>query len=125
MSQGAKASGGRNIVAYFAGHLANLVNGNDTLEPIQDFAEVKAFALYEKVRRTLASSTRYSEGLVGFWSYPPPTEVEDAADFYFDQVLQRPIGARKSEPTTADALAALMISHGLKPAAVGPGERSA
>ena len=44
MSSGPKASGGRNIVAYFAGHLANLVNGNDTLEPIQDFAEIKAFA---------------------------------------------------------------------------------
>jgi hypothetical protein len=124
MSQGPKASGGRNIVAYFAGHLANLVNGNDTLEPIQDFAEVKAFALYEKVRRTLATSARYSEGLVGFWSYPPPGEVEDAADFYFDQVLQRPIAARKSEPTTADALAALMIAHGLKAGAVAPGERS-
>ena len=60
MSSGPKASGGRNIVAYFAGHLANLVNGNDTLEPIQDFAEVKAFALYEKVRRTLATSPDYA-----------------------------------------------------------------
>src|SRR5882757_7771982 len=27
---------GRNIVAYFAGYLANLVNGGDTLDPIQD-----------------------------------------------------------------------------------------
>jgi hypothetical protein len=124
MSPGSKASGGRNIVAYFAGHLANLVNGNDTLEPIQDFAEVKAFALYEKVRRTLASSPRYSEGLVGFWSYPPPGDVEDAADFYFDSVLQRPIAARKGEPTTADALCALMTAHGLKANAAGPGERS-
>ena len=43
MSAGPKASGGRNIVAYFAGHLANLVNGGDTLDPIQDFAEVKAY----------------------------------------------------------------------------------
>jgi len=124
MSSGPKASGGRNIVAYFAGHLANLVNGNDTLEPIQDFAEVKAFALYEKVRRTLATSPRYAEGLVGFWSYPPPGDVEDAADFYFDSVLQRPIAARKGEPTTADALCALMTAHGLKPTAAGPGERS-
>ncbi len=124
MSHGPKASGGRNIVAYFAGHLANLVNGSDTLDPIQDFAEVKAFALYEKVRRTLATSSRYSEGLVGFWSYPPPSEIEDAADFYFDQVLQRPISARKSEPTTADTLCALMTAHGLKAHACGPGERS-
>ena len=124
MSQGLKASGGRNIVAYFAGHLANLVNGADTLEPIQDFADVKAFALYEKVRRTLAASARYKEGLVGFWSYPPPNEPEDAADYYFDQVLQRPIGARKGEPTSADALAALMVSHGLKATGAGAGERS-
>ena len=124
MNQGPKASGGRNIVAYFAGHLANLVNGSDTLDPIQDFADVKAFALYEKVRRTLAASGRYKEGLVGFWSYPPPNEAEDAADFYFDQVLQRPIGARKGEPTTADALCAMMVSHGLKAPAAGPGERS-
>jgi hypothetical protein len=115
MSPGPKASGGRNIVAYFAGHLANLVNGADTLEPIQDFAEVKAFTLYEKVRRLLATSPRYSEGLVGLWSYPPPNDAEDAADFYFDAVLQRPIGARRGEPTTADHLAQLMASHGLKP----------
>ena len=122
MSSGPTA--GRNIVAYFAGHLANLVNGNDALDPIQDFAEVRAFALYEKVRRTLATSPRYVEGMVGFWSYPPPNEAEDAADFYFDQVLQRPIAARRGEPTTADALAQLMITHGLKLAAAGAGERS-
>jgi hypothetical protein len=124
MSSGPKASGGRNIVAYFAGHLANLVNGADTLDSIQDFAEVKAFTLYEKVRRTLATSPRYVEGLVGFWSYPPPNDAEDAADFYFDAVLQRPISARRGEPTTADHLAELMASHGLRAAAAGKGERS-
>jgi hypothetical protein len=124
MSQGAKNSGGRNIVAYFAGHLANLVNGGDTLDPIQDFTEVKPYALYEKVRRTLTASPRYLEGLVGFWSYPPPNEAEDAADFYFDQVLQRPIGARRGEATTADTLAQLMVAHGLRSANAGAGERS-
>ena len=122
MSQGPKS--GRNIVAYFAGHLANLVNGGDTLDPAQDFAEIKAFSLYEKVRRTLATSPRYVEGLVGFWSYPPPNEVEDAADFYFDCVLQRPIAARRSEPTTADVLATLMGSHGLRTSEVAAGGRS-
>jgi hypothetical protein len=115
---------GRNIVAYFAGYLANLVNGGDTLEPIQDFAEIKAFSLFEKVRRTLVSNPRYAEGLVGFWSYPPPNDVEDAADFYFDQVLRRPIAARRAEPTTADALAALMSTHGLRMTPAGAGERS-
>jgi hypothetical protein len=124
MSPGPKAAAGRNIVAYFAGHLANLVNGGDTLDPIQDFADVKAYALYEKVRRTLASSPRYVEGLVGFWSYPPPNDAEDAADFYFDAVLRRPIGARRGEPTTADALAQMMAAHGLKSATDAPGERS-
>ncbi len=124
MSPGPKASGGRNIVAYFAGHLANLVNGADTLDPIQDFAEVKAYSLYEKVRRTLATSPRYLEGMVGFWSYPPPNDAEDAADFYFDQVLRRPIAARRGEPTSADVLAQLMATHGLRSATAGAGERS-
>ncbi len=124
MSHGSKPGAGRNIVAYFAGYLANLVNGGDTLDPIQDFADVKAYALYEKVRRTLAASPRYVEGLVGFWAYPPPNEAEDAADFYIDAVLRRPIGARRGEPTTADALSQLMVAHGLKPAADAPGERS-
>jgi hypothetical protein len=124
MSAGPKASGGRNIVAYFAGYLANLVNGGDTLDPIQDFAEVKAYALYEKVRRTLATSPRYVEGLVGFWSYPPPGDAEDAADFYIDSVLRRPIGARRGEPTTADVLAQLMASHGLKALVEASGDRS-
>jgi hypothetical protein len=114
MSPGPKSSGGRNIVAYFAGYLANLVNGNDTLDPVQDLAEIKPFALYEKVRRTMISSPRYLEGLVGFWSYPPPNDAEDAADFYFDAVLRRPIAARKGEPTSAVALGQLMAAHGLR-----------
>ncbi len=116
MSPGPKSSGGRNIVAYFAGYLANLVNGNDTLDPVQDLAEIKPFALYEKVRRTMISSPRYLEGLVGFWSYPPPNDAEDAADFYFDAVLRRPIAARKGEPTSAIALGQLMAAHGLRTA---------
>ena len=124
MGSGFKASGGRNIVAYFAGHLANLVNGADALDPIQDFAEVKAYALYEKVRRTLASRPRYVEGLVGLWSYPPPNEAEDAADFYFDAVLQRPISARRGEPTSADNLAELMAAHGLRSVATAAGART-
>jgi len=124
MSSASKSSGGRNIVAYFAGHLANLVNAADTLDPLQDFAEVKAYALYEKVRRTLASSPRYVEGLVGLWSYPPPNDAEDAADFYFDAVLRRPISARRGEPTTADHLAELMAAHGLRAATAATGERT-
>lgn len=114
MSPGPKSSGGRNIVAYFAGHLAHLVNGDDALDAIQDFAEIKPFALYEKVRRTLVSSSRYTEGLVGFWSYPPPNDIEDAADFYFDAVLRRPIAARRGEPTSAVALGQMMSAHGLR-----------
>lgn len=114
MSPAPKSSGGRNIVAYFAGYLANLVNGNDALDPIQDFAEIKPFALYEKVRRTMVSSPRYLEGLIGFWSYPPPNDAEDAADFYFDAVLRRAIAARRGEPTSAVALGQLMAAHGLR-----------
>jgi hypothetical protein len=124
MSPGPKHSGGRNIVAYFAGHLAHLVNGSDTLDPVQDFAEIKPFALYEKVRRTLVSSTRYVEGLVGFWSYPPPNDAEDAADFYFDAVLRRTISARRGEPTSAVALAQLMAVHGLRKRSESAGETS-
>ena len=124
MSPGPKSSGGRNIVAYFAGHLAHLVNGNDTLDAIQDFAEVKPFALYEKVRRTLVSSSRYAEGLVGLWSYPPPNDAEDAADFYFDAVLRRTIAARRGEPTSAVSLGQLMAAHGLRGAGASADETS-
>lgn len=124
MSPRPKASGGRNIVAYFAGHLAHLVNGSDALDAIQDFAEIKPFALYEKVRRTLVSSSRYTEGLVGFWSYPPPNDVEDAAEFYFEAVLKRAIAARRGEPTSAVALAQLMAAHGLRGTVGTPGETS-
>jgi len=124
MSPGPKSTGGRNIVAYFAGYLANLVNGNDSLEPIQDFAEIKPFALYEKLRRTMVTSPRYLEGLVGFWSYPPPNGPEDAADYYFDAVLRRGIAARRGEPTSAMALGQLMAAHGLRSANPNAGEMS-
>lgn len=121
MSAGPAAKGGRDIVAYFAGHLANLVNGNDTLGPDEAFVVIKPFALYDRVRRTLIGNRRYSDHLVGVWSYPPPDGIEEAADFYFDQVLDRPIGARRGEPTSADNLAALIARHAAAPHAVaGP-----
>jgi len=118
MSAGPAVKSGRDIVAYFAGHLANLVNGNDSLGDAEDFVAVKPFQLFERVRRLLITNRRYSEGLVGVWSYPPPDGVEEAADFYFDNVLDRPIAARRGEPTSADNLAALVAARAAGPNAV-------
>ncbi len=120
MSAGPAAKSGRDIVAYFAGHLANLVNGNDTLDEAEDIVVVKPFRLFERVRRLLITNRRYSEGLVGVWAYPPPDGVEEAADFYFDSVLDRPIAARRGEPTSADNLAALVASRAAGPRPAAP-----
>ncbi|HEY1942563.1 MAG TPA: hypothetical protein VGH40_10620 [Roseiarcus sp.] len=126
MNAGAGVKSGRDIVAYFAGHLANLVNGNDTLDESQDVVLVKPYQLFERVRRLLTVNPKYSEGLVGAWSYPPPDGAEEAADFYFDSVLDRPIAARREEPTSADNLAALVASRAIGPRAASqaPGSLS-
>jgi hypothetical protein len=107
--------GGRDVVAYFAGHLANLVNGNDSLSEAEEIVSLKPFSLFERVRRALIGNRKYSEVLVGVWAYPPPNSAEDAADFYFDNVLDRPIGSRGEGPSSADNLASLVASR-----AVGP-----
>jgi hypothetical protein len=106
---------GRDLVAYFAGHLANLVNGNDHLRDDATIVEVKAFQLYERVHRLLTTNRLYAQSLVGVWSYPPPSETAEAADFYFDTVLDRPIGRRAGAPSSTDHLQALIVSR-----AVGP-----
>ena len=118
MSQASASKGGRDIVAYFAGHLANLVNGNDSLGDADEVVAIKPFSLYERVRRSLVGNRKYCDVLVGAWAYPPPNSVEDAADFYFDQVLDRPIGARGDGPSSADNLAALIGAHAIGPRAV-------
>ena len=115
MSTASPPKGGRDIVAYFAGHLANLVNGNDSLNESDEIVAIKPFSLFERVRRALVGNRKYSEVLVGIWAYPPPNNAEDAADFYFDHVLDRPIGNRGEGPSSADNLAALVASR-----AVGP-----
>jgi hypothetical protein len=112
------AKGGRDLVAQFAGHLAHLLNGNDHLPPGAAEVEIKPFHLYDRVWRGLASNRRYLDGLVGLWSYPPPQESEAAADFYFDQVLDRPIGRRPGKPSSADNLRALIAARALGPRAV-------
>jgi hypothetical protein len=122
MSAGPTAKSGRDIIAFFAGHLANLVNGNDSLAEVEDIVVIKPFQLYERIRRLLISSRRYSDGLLGVWAYPPPDGVEEASDFYFDYVLNRPIAARRGEPTSADNLAALVASRGVGPRAAAPAD---
>lgn len=120
MSQATAPKGGRDIVAYFAGHLANLVNGNDSLSDSEEIVAIKPFSLFERVHRSLTANRKYSEVLVGAWAYPPPNNAEDAADFYFDNVLDRPIGARGDGPSSADNLAALIGSHAIGPRPVRP-----
>ncbi len=106
---------GRDLVAQFAGHLANLLNGNDHLPADAPVVEIRPFQLYERVYRGLSANRRFLEGLVGLWSYPPPQEPETAADFYFDQVMDRPIGRRPGKPSSADNLRAFVAA-----AAAGP-----
>ncbi len=124
MSAGPAAGGGRDIVAYFAGHLANLFNGNDTLGPDDELVSIKPFSLYDRVRRSLTGRRRYSDILVGVWSYPPPDALEDAVDFYFDQVLNRPIASRNGEPTSADKLAVMVAQHAAGPHSVPTDQRA-
>lgn len=107
--------GGRDLVAQFAGHLANLLNGNDHLPETATVVEIRPFQLYEKVFRGLSANRRYLDGLVGLWSYPPPQEAEAAADTYFDEVLDRPIGRRSGKASSADNLRAAIAA-----AAAGP-----
>jgi hypothetical protein len=120
MSPGSAPKSGRDVVAYFAGYLANLVNGNDSLSEKDEVVVLKPFSLFERVHRSLIANRKYSEVLVGAWAYPPPNNTEDAADFYFDNVLDRPIGARGDGPSSADNLAALIGSHAIGPRAVRP-----
>ena len=112
-------SGGRDIVAYFAGHLAHLANGDDAERPGTEVV-VQPFQLYERLHRTLSGNKRYLDGLIGLWSYPPPPVAADAADFYFDQVIDRPISGRSGQPTSADNLArfvaTLAVAAGASPA---------
>jgi hypothetical protein len=110
--------GGRDIVAYFAGHLAHLLNGNDHLAETVTVAEVKPYRLFEQVRRLLLTNRHYRENLLGAWAYPPPNDAEDAADFYYESVLDRPIGRRPDTPSSADRLLAFVASR-----AAGPFER--
>jgi len=126
MSHAGAPKGGRDIVAYFAGYLANLVNGNDHLSDAEEIVAIKPFALYERVHRALVANRKYSDVLVGVWAYPPPNDSEDAADFYFDHVLDRPIGSRGEGPSSADNLAALMGARaiGPRPAPSKPGALS-
>jgi hypothetical protein len=112
------AKGGRDLVAQYAGHLANLLNGNDHLPPTAPTVEIRAFQLYERVSRGLAGNRRYVDGLVGLWAYPPPADADAAADFYFDAVLDRRIGRRPGKPSSADNLRALIQSAAAGPAAV-------
>ena len=116
MAGGAK--GGRDLVAQYAGHLANLLNGNDHLPETAPIVEIRAFGLYEKVQRGLSMNRRYVDGLVGLWAYPPPPDAESAADFYFDAVLDRPIGRRPGKPSSADNLRAYLARQAAGPAAV-------
>jgi len=111
-----KAAGkGRDIVAYFAGHLAHLFNGDDRATPGSAILEVQPFSLYDRVRRSLIGNRRYADELVGVWAYSPPQSADDAADFYFDQVIDRPVQARRGEPSSVNNLAALVKSRATGP----------
>ncbi len=109
------AGKGRDIVAFFAGHLAHLYNGDDRPTGAATVIDVQPFALYDKVRRSLTTNRRYADELVGLWAYSAPLTADDAADFYFDQVIDRPIQARRGEPSSADHLAELIARRASGP----------
>lgn len=113
------AKGGRDLVAQYAGHLANLLNGNDHLPPTAPTVEIRAFQLYERVARGLSANRRYVDGLVGLWAYPPPADADAAADFYFDAVLDRRIGRRPGKPSSADNLRSYIQAVAAGPTPVG------
>ncbi len=77
----------------------------------------------------MATSPRYVEGLVGFWSYPPPNDAEDAADFYFDsgaaaadrRAPRRADHRRRARAT--DGLARPEAGRARPPASARPGAR--
>ena len=83
---------------------------------------VKPFHLFERVHRALVANKRYLENLVGIWAYPPPGDPDEAADFYFDHVIDRPISGRPGTPTSADNLARFVATLALTP---GTGKASA
>jgi len=113
---GAAQSGGkgRDITAYFAGHLAHLVNGDDR-PSAGATVEIQPFTLYDKVKRSLTGNKRYADELVGVWAYAAPLVADDAADFYFDAVIDRPIQARRGEPSSADNLSKLVANRAAGP----------
>ena len=121
MSQASAPKGGRDIVAYFAGHLANLVNGNDSLsDERRDRRDQAVFAVRARAplldhQSQIFRGAGRRLGLSAAQQRPrtPP-------NFYFDNVLDRPIGARGEGPTSADNLAALIGSHAIGPRAVRP-----
>lgn len=115
----AKQSKGRDVVAYFAGHLANLINGNDHLDPATEIVVIRSFQLYERINRSLVGNRGYLDHLIGLWSYPPRTDADSAAEFYFDIVLDRPIARRGDTPSSSDALRALLLTHAADPVAMG------
>lgn len=114
----AKAGGGRDLVAYFAGHLAHVVNGNDTLEDSVPVVEIQPFRLYERIKRSLMTNERYSQTLVGLWSFQSRLDREEAAEFYFDTVLDRPIARRGDTPTSTEHLHGLIVEHAAGPRSV-------
>jgi hypothetical protein len=111
----AKSKGGRDLVAYFAGHLAHVVNGNDQLADDAEIVEVKPFRLYERIKLALTTNEKYAQTLVGLWSYQSRADRDEAAEFYFETVLDRPIGRRGGVASSTDNLHRLILKE-----AVGP-----
>jgi hypothetical protein len=116
----ARAAQGRDIVAYFAGHLAHVFNGDGALPAAESVVEIHPFSLYDRIRNSLTTNRKYAEELVGAWAYAPTHSIEDAADFYFDSVIDRPIQPRRGEPSSADNLARLVGARAVGPFSATP-----
>ena len=82
-------SSGRHAVLRFAAHFAHLLNTNEELNPGQ---------LYRTLIRTLSGEKRsdkqafpYVESLVGIHLMGPGISSDEAANTYFELVLNRPL----------------------------------
>lgn len=107
------SSGRRYIVQQFAAHLAHLLNNGD------ECVEIKPFALFQTLTKTLASSgshsgsNNYRDHLLGYNLVAADAAIEYVAQKYFDAVLDRALFiARSNSVHTAHILFETLCRRG-------------
>lgn len=106
---------GRDCTALVAGHMANLINGNDRLDDSLVNVDIDSYRLFGSIIRLLANNKNYRNSLVGYWTFPADIEKEIAAEFYFDNVIDRPVGRKAQKPSSTDNLRAFLLKRSVAP----------